>query len=189
MAGEPLGAFPTGRCSCLGPGMDKKSWDSLGPPGVRVAFGPLGAQLVYSGLGSPCPPLSLARGAAGRSPKPGVSASKCGCCYFPLECPSLLSSLSSPRGAGPPEQGERGTRGSQDNFLHAGSLQNHREGWCWFLGLEPGAWPLILPSLRGRKGRFSPTPNLPESQNSGDHLQTMQIPGPTSWQGQQEIMG
>ena len=117
VAGEPLGASPIpGRCSCLGPGMDKKSRDSLGPPGVRVAFGPLGAQLVFSGLGSPCPPLSLARGAAGRSPKPGVSASKCGCCYFPLECPSLLSSLSSPRGAGPPEQGERGTRGSQDNL-------------------------------------------------------------------------
>ena len=117
VAGEPLGASPIpGRCSCLGPGMDKKSRDSLGPPGVRVAFGPLGAQLVFSGLGSPCLPLSLARGAAGRSPKPGVSASKCGCCYFPLECPSLLSSLSSHGGAGPPEQGERGTHGSQDNL-------------------------------------------------------------------------
>ena len=94
-----------GRCSCLGPGMDRKSWDSLGSTGIRVIFGPLGALLIYSGLGHPCLPLSLARGGAGRSPKPGVSASKCGCCYFPLECPSLLSSLSSPRGPGPPGQG------------------------------------------------------------------------------------
>lgn len=66
--------------------------------------------------------------------------------------------------------------------LYTGSLQNHREGWCWFLGVEAGTWPLILPSLRGRKGRFSPTPN-PESQNPGDTFKPCRFLVPHSGKG------
>lgn len=115
-----------------------------------------------------------------------MSASKCGCCYFSLEGSSLLSSLSSPRGAGPPGQ-EEGTSGSQENLgqltlpIHR-KAQNHRRDGAGFWGVEAGTWPLILPSLRGRKGRFSPTPN-PESQNPGDTFKPCRFLVPHSGKG------
>lgn len=49
--------------------------------------------------------------------------------------------------------------------------------WVWKQGPGP-----ILPSLRGRKGRFSPTPN-PESQNPGDTFKPCRFLVPHSGKG------